>query len=179
MFKIEVDVNGQTFGHYWMNKHEDDFVQFLPKQFTSQYGELITKNELTIYKIDEDQFPLFEGKLKQHEKNGLDCDEGGPGVLRVCRKDEARLDSGSHYPREFFDQQKSERELIFSNSQNPQTVSDPGTIQHDFGNGLVDAVLIPDGHELTLEHCSIELSLTGTPLSAWPYDENGKFLGNN
>lgn len=178
MFKIEVNVNGTTHGHYWMNKHEDDFLQFLPNQFTLQYGELITKDEITAYKINEDQFALFEGKLQQHLKNDLDCDEGGAGVLRVCRKDLPRLNAG-FCPRDIFDSQKSEREADFANAVTPQTVTDLATVQHDFGEGLVDAVEVPEGHELTLMYCSIELELTGTALSGWPYDENGNFLGNN
>ena len=179
MFKIEVNVNGTTHGHYWMNKHEDDFLQFLPNQFTLQYGELITKDEITAYKIDEGNFALFEGKIKQHENNGLDCDEGGAGVLRVCRKDEARLESDTYYPLEIFQKEKTEREEIFSSSKAPQVVADLATVSHDFGNGEEDAVLVPAGHELTLEHCSVELEIIGEALSRWPYDDSGKFLGNN
>lgn len=187
MFKIEVNVNGVTHGHYWMNNHEDDFLKFLPKQFTAQYGELITKDEITAYKIDEANFSIFEGKLKQHKNNSLDCDEGGAGVLRVCRKDKARLEADTHYPLEFFEKKKAEREEIFSSSQAPQAVTDLNIVQYDFGRvdenevaiGPEDAVLVPAGHELTLEHCSVELEIMGEALSQWPYDDNGKFLGNN
>lgn len=177
MFKVEVDVIGTIHGHYVMNSHDEDFLQFMPKYFTGIYGEVITKDQLTVYKIDEDKMPLLEGKLK-NQNNSLDCDSE-LGKIKVCRHDDAKFLVDEYVPIDIFMGQKSQRESIFNNSSSPQTVSEPTTVQHDFGNGLEDAKQIPAGHELSAPYSTLELELVGTALNQWSYDESGKFLGNN
>jgi len=178
MFKIEVDVKGSIEGHYWLNRHEDDFIQFLPAQFTRQYGELITKDELTVYKFDESLKDLVEGKLEQHKNNGIFCEV--TSKIRVCRRDEAKFSADEYTPRANFDSVKAEREAIFSDAATSQTVSDLTTVAHDFGDGVEDAVQVPAAHELAAAFMSLELELEGTELvNSYPYDNEGKFLGNN
>lgn len=178
MFKIEVDVNGQTYGHYFMNKHADDFAQFLPKMFMATYGEVIAKEAITIYKIDEASQPLLEGKLRQSVHNSLD--RSVSGQLVINRNIKAEFNNGDYLKLEDFYQAKGSRENAFSNSKNPQTVKKPTTIQHDFedGEGLVDAVKLTATNELVKDYSSEELVLTGTALARWPYDAKGNFLGN-
>ena len=130
MFKIEVEVNGETFGHYWMNKHEDDFLQFIPAQFTATYGEVITKENLTVYKFPEQDKNLLEGKINQHEKNTLDCSDSGK--IKVCRHDSEFL-TENWYNKEYIDDFKKRREEIFSNSSSPVTVPLPAESVFDFG----------------------------------------------
>jgi len=177
MFKIEVDVNGTAHGHYWMNRHKDDFLQFLPSHFTSQYGELITKEELTVFKFDEANKDLLEGKLAQHTHNMVDCSTSDK--IKICRHDGALVNEGDKLPLAHFEEMKAYREAIFSDSATPQIVAQPSTISHDFGDGAEDAIEIPVGHELAAAYTTLELELTGTALAAWPYDNEGKFLGND
>jgi hypothetical protein len=177
MFKIEVDVKGTTHGHYWLNKHEDDFLQFLPNHFTRQYGEEITKDQLTVYKVEESKKDLLEGKIEQHKKNKIDCDSEA-GKIKVCRHDEAQVAEGDFVRSSEFEQKKTEREEIFMLTSSPQTVADIPTVEHDFGDGAEPAVEIPIGHELAYSYETLELELVGVELSQWSYDKNGKFLGN-
>ena len=178
MFKLEVEVNGETFGHYWMNKHEDDFLQFIPSQFTTEYGELITKDNITAYKIDENFKALFEGKLNQNSFNKVDCDSGGAGKLRICRHDKSRFNVGTFLSLDIFEEEKARREAIFSDSAVPQIVTSPDVIQYDFGDGVKDAIQLDSNNELVSDYSSVELELEGATLVKWPYDEEGKFLGN-
>jgi len=77
MFKIEVTkADSSVEGFYWMNKHADDFAQFLPSQLTRQLGELITKDNISIIKIDEASKDLLEGKCCM-EHCAIDCSELG------------------------------------------------------------------------------------------------------
>lgn len=176
MFKIEVNVQGTTHGHYWLNKHSDDFIQFLPAQFTRTYGTTITKDNITAYKIDELSKDTLDTKLLI-DGNELDCSE--TGKIKVLRKHSAGASDEQYLTRSMFDMLKDEREQMTATSTAPQTVTDLTTIQHDFGSGPEDAVLVPTGHELTLNFESLELELIGTALAQYPYDENCNFLGNN
>lgn len=175
MFKFEVNVNGTIYGRYWMNKHSDDFIQFLPAQFSREYGEVISKNEIAIYKIDEAIMPVFEAKMAKHEANELDASE--TGKLKIIRKDDARVAEGEYMTLEAFNKAKAKREEIFADAVSPQTVSVPATIQHDFGSGTEeDAVQIPAGHELASAYESLEFTATGT-LVPYPYDNDNNFIG--
>lgn len=175
MFKIEVTKpsDSSVHGFYWMNKHQDDFAQFLPAQMTRELGEVITKDDIVIIKIDEAQKDVLEGKLSVHEKNTLDCVTAG--AIRVCRHSPAK--GSGIVPLAEFNALKAERESEMAGAVTPQTVTVPATIQHDFGSGAEDAIDLT-GNELESDALSLELELTGTAI-AWPYDVNGNFTGNN
>lgn len=179
MFKIEVTkADTSVVGYYWMNKHEDDFVQFLPSQFTRALGETITKDDIAVYKIAESSKDLLEGKISVHEKNCIDCSTE-TGKIKVCRKDSAKYSLDEYIRLAEFTDAKAAREAMFADSATPQTVTVPATEQYDFGDGLEDAVKLVVGNELISDYTTTELSLTGTALSpAYPYDVNGVFLGN-
>lgn len=181
MFKLEVSVNGEIKHHYWMNRHKDDFIQFLPRQFTAMYGEEILPEHLTIYMIDEDKQPLLEGKLKQHESNGLAY---ALGKIKVIRKDKAKYKVGDKVKLEDYQTEALLRDEKFEKAKEKHKVKDPKSKKEDWTNpdgsitSDVDVVTIDETESLALDMESLEMDLTGVQVSSYPYDKNGKFLGN-
>ena len=186
MFKIEVNVLGKTHGHYWMNKHEDDFIRFLPKHFTRVYGEEITKDDLKIYLIEESKMDLLEGKINQSEFNELDFSQDGKILLKRYHK--AVYKDGEFVKLQSYLSTREDRENTARGSKNPQIITHYPTIKHDFGNGVEDAIKIIVGNELINDFNSTELELVGIEMkNSFPYktvkktkkNPSGiKFLGN-
>jgi len=178
MFKLEIDLGGGDIRHhYWMNKHADDFLEITRQQLSIHYGQTIASGDVTAYKIDEADQPVYEAKLAASRFNCLNCET--TGVIKVCRMDGAKYLANDYVKLADFNRAKEMREAIFNGAVTPQTVTVPSTVQHDFGEGNEDAVQLLAGHELLSAHSSDELTLTGTALSpAWPYDGE-TFLGNN
>ena len=72
MFKIEVTKLDNTVEHiYNMNKNEDDFLQFVPKQFG------VTSSDMKAYIMPDTWKDELEAYLKLDENNSLDLSEEG------------------------------------------------------------------------------------------------------
>ena len=182
MFKIEVDVNGTIHGHYFMNAHEDDFIQFLPKHFIRTYGEDITPDKIKCFKMDESKMSLLEGKIAQHEANEID--ESEAGKLKVCRVEKARFEVGQEVDLEDYDKVSLEREEKFKDAKKTKKKKAPKTTKIvsrivDEVAVDVEVVTVDATDDLAKDAVSLELELVGVEMeNHYPYDSKGKFLGN-
>ena len=183
MFKYEVNINGKTHIEYGINKHADDFIQFLPAHFTRVMGERVLPEHITVYKFDEDDKDFYEGK-KAISKHNEEILEAG-NSLKVCRVDRAKFKVGDKVELSDYLEKSKEREEKFKDSKDhkDKVVKAPKSKVEsvDDGTGTMvdkDIVTIEVGDELAEDLVSTELELIGTPLIQWPYDSKGKFLGN-
>jgi len=190
MFKIQVkNVNGVLENHYWINELTDDFIQFLPQNFGVPSANFLPPNG-NIYKFLVDKRKEIDLVLKSNEKNFLKLDVDG--LIEIERVSDPLLQAGIIKQADF-DAMKALREADFSDI-TPIVVAVPTLEQLDFGkvdangNPVLDAngnpVLEPGytllaSHELCNTYRQTFKTYTGTALSGWPYDANGKFLGNN
>lgn len=181
MFKIEVNVNGVTKHHYWMNKHNDDFLQFLPVQFTREYGEEILPEHITAYKIEESKMALLEGKLKQNEGNALAYEDG---KILCKRLDKAKYKAGDKVRLEEYEAEAAKRDDKFKDAKDKEAVKvkAPNYKKENVVEGEetieVDMVTIDGSEDLAQDVESLELELVGVALKEWPYDSKGRFKGN-
>ena len=63
MFKIEVNVEGTRHNYLSANAHDDDFLQFWIPNMTQQHGVAITKEDITAYKISQEDALKFNTLL--------------------------------------------------------------------------------------------------------------------
>lgn len=188
MFKIEINVNGVIHHRHWRNKHEDDFLQFLPKHFTRELGELITPEMITAYLIDETEANLLDGKNDQSEINDIYYVDG---KILVKRIEKAIYKVGDKVKLEEYEEMGLKRDGKFKDSKEKKDkkTKKPKTKKEDLAVGKdengddiievkVDVVTVEATDDLANDIESVELELTGTKLKQWPYDKNGKFLGN-
>lgn len=182
MFKIEVDINGVKHHDYWMNKHKDDWIRFLPKNLTEIHGEEVTKEMISIYKIDESKKPILTGKENISDFNFMSFSDGR---IIIKRFDKAPFIVGEKVSLEDYLELKKKRDEKFKGSKDElkNKVKDPKVTKEDFldENGdpvlvdgkvvKVDMVLIDNLEDLSKDAESIELELVGE-LVAWPYKEN-------
>jgi hypothetical protein len=170
MFKIEVtNLQSQIEHHVWLNQHSDDFIQFLPKQFG------VPKENFTIYKIDESSLAVYHNLLKLNEFNKVGF---STGKVLVNRVHPAPSEEGEQIKKADFEAVKAEREAIFSDLTTP-TITTPTLEPIDFLAGDEDGSTIPAAHELTVDEVQLVQEFVGTELSRWPYNDQGKFLGND
>ena len=179
MFKIEVNVEGETKNHYWMNAHKDDFLQFLPMHFTREYAVEITKNDIIAYKVDESKKPIMEALASVADNNML-LDVAG--TLRIEKRVAAKYTAGEIIPESAYDEAVAEVIKKFKKAKGtkPDFVGGkkPKKVKVGTGEDAVDSVEIAADDILANDVVSEELVLAGTPLVEWPYDTNGKFKGN-
>lgn len=173
MFKIEVDANGTIHHHYWMNKHEDDFLRFLPAQFTRMHGEEILPEHLTIYKIAEAKKDLLEGKMGQSEANEL---KYKVGKILVCRCEVAHFKVGDKVPLDIYEELRLDRDKKFKGSkdQDKLKTKKPASKLEDYQGKEVEVVTIKATDDLAIDAESLELELEGVQLVKWPYKKNEK-----
>lgn len=187
MFKLEINVNGIIKHRHWRNKHSDDFLQFLPKFFTAEYGELITPENITAYLIDEVEAVLLDGKNGQSESNDIYYIDG---KILVKRIEKALYKIGDKVSLENYETERLKRDEKFKDSKEKDKLKTkaPKSKKEDFitgqdENGIdiienIDVVTVEINDDLALEAESLELELTGKKLKQWPYNSKGEFLGN-
>ena len=184
MFKIEVTIEGETHGHYWMNKHADDFIQFLPKQFSAMYGVLVKPEDIKVYKCPEEMKAITDSVFSVDKYNEFDFNEAGK--IKVVRKMKARFKVGDVVSKEEYESEAEDRERKRRKSKKKavrrKKVNRPNFKKKKKMRGEVEVdveeVTIEEADELAQDEETVELEVTGTKLKQWPYDKNGRFLGN-
>lgn len=180
MYKIEINVSGEVKHMHSTNKHEDDVIGAWPSLFTEKFGVEITKDDITIYKIDESKVSLINGLLNVNVDALVDVNTVGEIKVKKVKKAKyvaSQMVLETEYNKEVVDTEKSYKNA--KTKPNFAGGKKPKKKKHDFGEGLKDAIEIAADDILANDIVSEELVLTGTPLNKWPYDEDGKFLGNN
>lgn len=177
MFKIEViNLLGEKENHYWMNKKEDDFLRFLPKQFG------VPVENINVYVMEDEEKDLYEAYLRSHENNEPDMSEDG--AIKVKRKVEAKFKVGDKVKEEDYlaKKEKIKEEIKATKIKLKEKTklkkvkvkedeSDPNSAE-------IDMVEIEADDDLAKDHEETIKEFRGKKLKQWPYDKNGKFLGN-
>jgi len=170
MFKIEfLDKNNQPSAEVYNNSPTDDWIQGLPARYE------VPKENFTIFKFDVD---LPEAHMLYRSNKLHELDLYTSGIVKMYRKDLAPYVAGQILKLADYTNRVAERVSNFTDL-TPVSVTAPATVQYNFGDGDEDAVQIPQGHAMTSEEKQLVVTYTGTQLTEWPYDENGKFLGVN
>lgn len=175
MIKVEFTIDNEMKSQVFNNCLDDNFIKYLPSYLTKKHGVEITKEDLTIIDFTE-QAKSIKDKQKENPRNWIEY--GTTGKLKVQRRQPTLVPKDTYLTLEDFESAKAKREEAVQGASLVHVVSVPETIQHDFGEGDVDAVLIVEGHELAQPYSSDELEVTGTVVP-WPYDEDGNYVKPN
>lgn len=164
MFKIEViNLLGEKENHYWMNKKGDDFLRFLPKMFG------VPKENITAHVMNDDEKFLYEAYLKSHENNEADMNE--EGVIKVKRKIKAKFKAGEKVDEKKY--QKEKEKTLKEARATKIKIKEKAKLKKE--SGLIE---IEADDDLAKDHEEVIKEFRGKKLKQWPYDKNGKFLGN-
>lgn len=202
MFKLEINVNGVIHHRHWRNKHSDDFLQFMPKFFSKEFGEIIRPEDIAAYLISELEGDILDGKDNQSELNGIYYINGKILIKRIQK---ALYKVGDKIRLEDYEKERLDRDDKFKDSKEKDKVKTkaPKSKKEDFisgkddqGNDIIEAnidvVTVEATDDLAMDAESLEMELIGQKLKQWPYkenlskDKNGKlkfpngieFLGN-
>lgn len=181
MFRIDViNLLGENESHYWMNKKDDDFLQFLPKHFG------VPKENISVSIMgNDDDDSLITAYLNSHDLNEQAF--SSDNEIHVNRVFKGMFNDNDPLTPDDYEQQKLNYIDAMKGTTNaasrlpdmptvskPTGEKDPDTNQPIFE----DVVILPPGHKLITGETVNVKKFVGVPMSKWPYDENGKFLGN-
>jgi hypothetical protein len=157
MFRVDVNVNGEIKSKMFSNKLDDDFIKYLPKYFSDLYDEDIERKDIDVYAYDGNiSRNRFMKRLNKDRHNRVDFSKNGE--MSIVRYSKKKYDKDQIVPLEEFEKAKENRLKKAEGAKEPAVITDLPSFKHTFDaeEGEVDAVQIPEGHELTTPFKSVE-----------------------